>query len=161
MNSTRLIPFIFIAFFLLFPKSIYSNEIEAFCDQLAPEYRSIARAYGYDLDQICKAQEFKKEEIRVPDSLPSNIKIEQRKTISSDGNQTASSKITPFVVSGIYEDSDVNNLKPFGYDLFAGEPNTFEPLSKVPVPSDYILAPGDIINVLLFGKLNQNINLEI
>jgi polysaccharide export outer membrane protein len=46
-------------------------------------------------------------------------------------------------------------LKPFGYDLFARYPSTFEPLTNVPVPSNYIVGPGDVLDVLLYGNQNQ------
>ncbi len=34
-------------------------------------------------------------------------------------------------------------LKPFGYDLFKDSSSTFAPVTDVPVPSDYIVGPGD------------------
>ncbi|MDY6945392.1 MAG: SLBB domain-containing protein [Pseudomonadota bacterium] len=43
-------------------------------------------------------------------------------------------------------------LKPFGYDLFRGMPSTFAPATDVPVPSEYIVGPGDTIEVLLVGS---------
>ncbi|MBY5990765.1 SLBB domain-containing protein [Ferrimonas balearica] len=43
-------------------------------------------------------------------------------------------------------------LKPFGYDLFAGEPSTYAPVTDVPVPANYVLGPGDELRVQLFGK---------
>jgi polysaccharide biosynthesis/export protein len=46
-------------------------------------------------------------------------------------------------------------LKPFGYDLFAEYPSTFEPLTNVPVPSDYIIGAGDVLDVLLYGNENH------
>jgi len=46
-------------------------------------------------------------------------------------------------------------LKPYGYDLFAEYPSTFEPLTNVPVPSNYAVGPGDVIDVLLYGNQNQ------
>jgi polysaccharide biosynthesis/export protein len=46
-------------------------------------------------------------------------------------------------------------LKPFGYDLFAEFPSSFEPLTNVPVPSDYIVGPGDTLDVLLYGSQNH------
>lgn len=45
-------------------------------------------------------------------------------------------------------------LKPFGYELFAGEPTTFAPATDIPVPVDYVIGPGDTIELQLFG--NQN-----
>lgn len=49
----------------------------------------------------------------------------------------------------------VQALKPFGYDLFAEYPSSFEPLTNVPVPSDYVIGPGDTLNVLLYGSQNH------
>jgi polysaccharide biosynthesis/export protein len=43
-------------------------------------------------------------------------------------------------------------LKPFGYDLFAGVPSTYAPVSDVPVPSEYVVGPGDRIEVQLIGN---------
>jgi polysaccharide biosynthesis/export protein len=43
-------------------------------------------------------------------------------------------------------------LKPFGYDLFEGEPSTFAPVSDIQVPIDYNVGPGDRLNVQLYGN---------
>jgi len=43
-------------------------------------------------------------------------------------------------------------LKPFGYDLFAGMPSTFAPVTEVPVPAEYVVGPGDTIQVQLIGN---------
>ena len=52
-------------------------------------------------------------------------------------------------------------LKQFGYDLFAGVPTTFAPATDIPVPADYVIGPGDTIEVQLFGKENQQYNLVV
>jgi polysaccharide export outer membrane protein len=44
-------------------------------------------------------------------------------------------------------------LKPFGYDLFSGMPSTFAPATDVPVPAEYIVGPGDTIEVQLVGNI--------
>lgn len=46
-------------------------------------------------------------------------------------------------------------LKPFGYDIFSESPATFSPLTNVPVPSNYIVGPGDVLDVLLYGNQNH------
>ncbi len=47
-------------------------------------------------------------------------------------------------------------LRQFGYELFeAKRPNTFAVDNETPVPVDYVIGPGDTVNVQLFG--NQNI----
>ncbi len=43
-------------------------------------------------------------------------------------------------------------LKPFGYDLFEGVPSTFAPVSDIQVPIDYIVGPGDTLNIQLYGN---------
>jgi protein involved in polysaccharide export with SLBB domain len=43
-------------------------------------------------------------------------------------------------------------LKPFGYDLFRGSPSTFAPATDVPVPSEYVVGPGDTLELQLFGQ---------
>ena len=52
-------------------------------------------------------------------------------------------------------------LKPFGYDLFAGMPSTFAPATDVPVPSDYVVGPGDIFEVQLFGNVKGRYTLVV
>ncbi len=52
-------------------------------------------------------------------------------------------------------------LKPFGYDLFAGVPTTFAPATDVPVPVDYVIGPGDRIDVQLFGSINKTYTLSV
>jgi polysaccharide biosynthesis/export protein len=52
-------------------------------------------------------------------------------------------------------------LKQFGYDLFAGAPTTFAPATDIPVPADYVIGPGDTIEVQLFGKENQQYSLVV
>ncbi len=52
-------------------------------------------------------------------------------------------------------------LKQFGYDLFAGSPTTFAPATDIPVPAEYIIGPGDMVQVQLFGKDNAEYTLPV
>lgn len=52
-------------------------------------------------------------------------------------------------------------LQPFGYDLFAGAPTTFSPVTEIPIPVDYVIGPGDTIQVQLFGKENAEYELMV
>ncbi|MCS5543608.1 MAG: SLBB domain-containing protein [SAR86 cluster bacterium] len=40
----------------------------------------------------------------------------------------------------------------FGYDLFAASPTTFAPATDIPIPSNYVLGPGDVLAVTILGK---------
>ena len=42
-------------------------------------------------------------------------------------------------------------LKPFGYDLFSNVPTTFAPATDIPVPADYVVGPGDTLELQLIG----------
>lgn len=52
-------------------------------------------------------------------------------------------------------------LQPYGYDLFEGVPTTFAPATDIPIPADYIVGPGDTVQVQLFGKENSQYTLVI
>ena len=59
------------------------------------------------------------------------------------------------------KNKDEKQLKLFGIEMFAGEPSTFAPVSDVPVPSEYMVGPGDTINVQLYGKESNDYQLTI
>jgi polysaccharide export outer membrane protein len=52
-------------------------------------------------------------------------------------------------------------LKPFGYDLFEGVPSTFAPVSDIQVPSDYIVGPGDKLEIQLYGNEPASYSLTV
>jgi polysaccharide export outer membrane protein len=57
--------------------------------------------------------------------------------------------------------SEIDSIKPFGYDLFVSDPSTFAPGNEVPIPSDYRIGPGDLIEIQLFGQRNDTFSLRI
>ena len=57
--------------------------------------------------------------------------------------------------------SDTEAIKPFGYDLFASDPSTFAPGNEVPIPTDYRIGPGDLLDIQLFGQRNESFSLVI
>ena len=83
---------------------------------------------------------------------------EARKRIAAEG------LLKDFVV-GItllpLEPTGTAALKPFGYDLFAGVPTTFAPATDVPVPTEYVVGPGDTFRVQLIGTTRGNYNLVV
>lgn len=56
---------------------------------------------------------------------------------------------------------NTENLQQFGYELFAGQPSSFAPVTDVPVPPEYVLGPGDEIKVQLFGKDARELALTV
>ncbi len=55
----------------------------------------------------------------------------------------------------------IDALRPFGYDLFDRNPSTFAPMTNVPVPSDYVIGPGDELTVQLYGSQNRTLRLPV
>ncbi|MEP7311092.1 MAG: SLBB domain-containing protein [Pseudomonadota bacterium] len=55
----------------------------------------------------------------------------------------------------------IEGLKRFGYDLFDDAPSAFLPVTDVPVPADFIVGPGDELNVQLFGGQNRSLSLQV
>lgn len=50
-------------------------------------------------------------------------------------------------------------LKPFGYEFFEEKDKTAG--SALPVPSDYVVGPGDKVEVFLWGRMNERHTLEV
>lgn len=55
----------------------------------------------------------------------------------------------------------IRALKPFGYDTFKGKSTAFVPGTDIPVPEDYRLGPGDVMDVQLFGQKSQTYTLPV
>jgi polysaccharide biosynthesis/export protein len=58
-------------------------------------------------------------------------------------------------------DSLGRKLPIFGMSLFDNSPTTFAPLSSVPVPANYVIGPGDEINVRVWGQVNINVRTTV
>jgi len=55
----------------------------------------------------------------------------------------------------------VEALQPFGYDLFSERESDFQAPNSGPVPPDYVLGPGDTVQVQLFGNVNGTYEYEV
>jgi protein involved in polysaccharide export with SLBB domain len=52
-------------------------------------------------------------------------------------------------------------LKAYGYDLFEGVPSTFAPVSDIQVPIDYVVGPGDTLDIQLYGNEPSSYSLTV
>lgn len=58
--------------------------------------------------------------------------------------------------------STTNQVLPmYGASLFNDVPTTFVPLDLAPVPSDYIIGPGDELRIRVWGQVNFQINVRV
>jgi protein involved in polysaccharide export with SLBB domain len=73
------------------------------------------------------------------------------------------SKIERLLNGESVEESLINPtvLTQFGYDIFNQVSVTFAPVTDAPVPSNYVIGPGDTINILLFGKKSSSFSQQV
>ncbi len=55
----------------------------------------------------------------------------------------------------------LGELSQFGYALFSASVSTFAPVNDVPVSDDYVIGPGDHLHALMWGRINQMLELEV
>lgn len=54
-----------------------------------------------------------------------------------------------------------DELKPYGYELFAGEPTTFMPSENAAVPDSYIVGVGDQLKINFYGKESSSYDVSV
>ncbi len=54
-----------------------------------------------------------------------------------------------------------DEVKPFGYDLFAGEPTTFMPSENAAVPETYLIGRGDQLKINFYGKESESYEVNV
>jgi len=96
-----------------------------------------------------------------PLSEPSVVAPRLLKGTSEVEKEAAETLDLPELVLGKEEKVVKKKLKQFGYDLFAGAPSTFAPATDIPVPYDYVIGPGDTLDIQLFGKENVEYSLVV
>jgi polysaccharide export outer membrane protein len=63
-----------------------------------------------------------------------------------------------------FQENNVNvsgDLTAFGYDVFANAPQTFAPMMDIAIPANYIIGPGDVVSIQIFGKEKQELELAV
>lgn len=143
---------------LLFPvtataQSISQSQIEQFQSLPRAQQEALASQYGVDLDSLQSPgqQTQRPRDVQVVEPVTSNGAEEKEQARRQQEEEQKEQQA-----------ADKNGgLKPFGYDLFRGNPTTFAPVTEIPIPSGYTLGPGDVLRVQLWGKENQNLELPI
>ncbi|MDK1289591.1 SLBB domain-containing protein [Pseudoalteromonas umbrosa] len=120
------------------------EQIEQFSKLPKAQQEALAKQYGIDLSTI------------------RNLNTNSAQTVSNNQKNT----IKPRNSSTIEEQEDElkpveHTLKPFGYDIFSGEPTSFAPGESAEVTSDYVIGRGDAINITLYGKESASHTLVI
>lgn len=151
MNLTKRLPI----FALLLPmvaaaQSITPAQIEQFKTLPKAQQEALARQYGVDLNTLTggNVTATRPQPVQVVEPVSQITDQERDKALAEQAEEQKT--------------ADKNNgLKPFGYDLFAGDPSTFAPVTEIPVPADYTMGPGDVLRIQLWGKENRNLELPV
>ncbi|WP_309045391.1 SLBB domain-containing protein [Marinobacter sediminicola] len=131
-------------------QSITPAQIEQFKSLPKAEQEALASQYGVDLSALGSGGQ------------STNQRPQPVQVIEPIRNQQADETESKPEKQAETEESKKNGgLKPYGYDLFAGSPTTFAPVTEIPVPSEYTLGPGDVLRVQLWGKENRNLELPV
>lgn len=131
-------------------QSITPAQIEQFKSLPKAQQEALARQYGVDLNALTggNAASSRPQPVQVVEPVNQITDQERDKALAEQAEEQKT--------------ADKNNgLKPFGYDLFAGDPSTFAPVTEIPVPADYTMGPGDVLRIQLWGKENQNFELPV
>jgi protein involved in polysaccharide export with SLBB domain len=148
-----------LALALLFPlfvqaQSITPAQIEQFKSLPKAQQEALARQYGVDLNQFTQSQQPGISQPAQPVVRPLDESGAEKNRTSEEQSRKQDQKKRDQAFA-----EKNHGLKPFGYDLFAGSPTTFAPVTEVPVPAEYTLGPGDVLKVQLWG--NQSLRLEL
>ncbi len=140
---------IFILFYTTITQALTPSpaQIEQFKKLPRAQQEALARQYGVDLDTIIGGSSNASANNQEDESTIG----ERRLNAENAEPQTPEEKFKP----------KQEELKPFGYDIFAGEPTSFMPSESAPVPDDYIVRPGDQVQISLYGKESATVDASI
>ena len=159
LKTTDLWRYIFTLVVMLCTSMSYSQDLaqaKALCGNVTAANKAMAKQAGYDLDALCS--EVSTAAVSSKAVVPAPAPV-ARGTVSS--SEDISVAVAPVAVSGVGATAPASSLKPFGYDLFANAPTTYAPAASIPVSGDYLLGPGDTLDILFYGKTNNTFSLEI
>jgi len=129
------------------------EQLEQFKLMSPAEQSRIAKQFGIDASQFDGGGATMPDVVQETTVLSRDL-LQEKKMAELDEALNADAK-------GNEEPLKLSELKPFGYDLFAGTPTTYTPITDVPVSSDYVLGPGDSLKINTFGKTTQSYELVI
>lgn len=131
-------------------QSISPAQIERFKNLPRAQQEALASQYGVDLDSLTGSSQSgqqRPQNVQVLEPVDNGDQERERAQKQKQEEEKLASKN--------------KGLKPFGYDLFAGSPTTFAPVTEIPIPANYTLGPGDVLQIQLWGKDNQQLELPI
>lgn len=125
-------------------------QIEQFKSLSPEQQKALAKQYGISLDAIGGTTAIPPPVVDVSTVKPRGVQSKESVLDESIPTDLETTKATS--VKEMTKPAGPRKLEQFGYDLFAGVPSTFAPATNIPVPTEYVVGPGDNIIVQLYGK---------
>jgi len=117
------------------------QEARELCSSIGEKEKRLAKTAGYDLDKLCGSLDLIEFSGTEQPEEPLVTPRQEKQSATATTQPTPDKQIQP------QYRGKIGSLQPFGYDLFAGEPSDFEQASRIPVSPDYLLGPGDTIEL--------------
>ena len=143
-------------------QSLSPAQIERFKSLPKAQQEALASQYGVDLDSIgggSGSASSNGEQIRNPEPVVEKTPASSAEKEGQDEELEETNVETK--ASSAENEKKTKRLEPFGYDLFAGSPSTFAPVTSIPVPAEYTIGPGDEIRIQMWGKESRNLTLTV
>nr|WP_247664832.1 SLBB domain-containing protein [Pseudoalteromonas sp. MMG010] len=119
-----------------------SAQLEQFKNLPKAQQQALAKQYGVDISVITGNSQ---QSNTVPE--PQDTIGERKLQNEAQNNTNKPAKPAP--------------IKPYGYELFAGEPTSFMPSETAAVPDTYIVGPGDQLKINFYGKESNSFNVTV
>lgn len=134
------------------PSNISPQQLEQFKKLSPAQQKSLAASMGIELSaiqaQIKKNSSSEEETNNLQQYYPRGTQFDEM------GNPIGLAE------EDISEEDD-DELKPFGYDVFANAPLTFAPSIDIAIPNNYTIGTGDVLSIQMFGKENNEYELTV
>jgi len=135
-----------------FAADISPQQLEQFKKLPPSQQEALAKSMGIDINSL-KGQlsaSGSGEKSNITETFPRGTQFD------ADGNP-----MTEEELEELKELEDSDELKPFGYDVFANAPQTFAPMMDIAIPAEYVIGPGDEISIQIFGKETDELELKV
>ena len=118
---------------------------------------------GLSPEEVIRAKKEFEKIRKAKKTTQSKAKNKERKSLKKQKEQKEPQEISSLFEEYLKQASSPlqvsTKLSPFGYSLF--KRGVSKPLPAQPVAPDYIIGPGDEIQILLWGRLNAQYNLTV
>ncbi|WP_055018669.1 MULTISPECIES: SLBB domain-containing protein [unclassified Pseudoalteromonas] len=122
-----------------------ASQIEQFKKLPKAQQEALAKQYGVDISTITGANQSNDENSNEQKSTIGEREEKEQEDLTDE------ERFKP----------KTEELKPYGYELFAGEPTTFMPSENAAVPDTYIVGPGDQLKINFYGKESDSFDVTV